>query len=197
MMDRIQTGPNQRQRQSEFEAVSALLGDWSPQEYDEYDEKRFSLSFHHSILMSNQRATNDTATNATYMYSTRGQQYGGGGSDRLFISGNYGNENALLNRTELTAFNGIRTSEEVLASEAWETELSYGIFAYYRVRPNFLGAYIIFAIFADFSIPQKLSSQNFRIPYTPNSLSAKTVSAKCSERAIRENCVPGKFGRIR
>ena len=67
IMDKIQTGPDQRlaclsleQMLAVYEAVSALLGDWLR---PEYIEKRFSFFFHHSILMSNQRATNDTATN--------------------------------------------------------------------------------------------------------------------------------------
>ena len=56
---------------------------------------------------------------------------------------------------------------------------------------------IIFAVFLDFSNLQKLSSRNFRIPYTRNSWAAKIVSTKCLERAICENCAPWKFGRIR
>ena len=68
IMDKIQTGPDQRltclsfeQMLAVSEAVPALLGDWSRQEND---QKRFSLFFHHSILMGNQQATNDdTATN--------------------------------------------------------------------------------------------------------------------------------------
>ena len=35
---------------------------------------------------------------------TRGQQYGGDGSDNLFISGYYGNENALYNTKLPTPF---------------------------------------------------------------------------------------------
>ena len=54
--------------------------------------------------------------------------------------------------------------------------------------------HIIFVVFADFSNPRKLSSQNFRIPYIQNSWSAKIVSVKCLERAIRKNCAPRKFG---
>ena len=56
---------------------------------------------------------------------------------------------------------------------------------------------VIFALFADPSNPRKLSSRNFRIPYTWNSWSTKIVSTKCLEIAIHENCAPRKFRRIR
>ena len=40
---------------------------------------------------------------------------------------------------------------------------------------------VIFAVFADPSNPRKLSSQNFRIPYSRNTWCAKIVSVKCLE----------------
>ena len=53
---------------------------------------------------------------------------------------------------------------------------------------------VISTVFADPSDLWKLSSRNFRIPYTRNSWSVKIVAAKCLEIAIRENCLPWKFG---